>query len=213
MERLLRAAMAAPSAGNQQPWQFIVVRDRARLSRSPSRSPTRKMRPSAPVGRSWSAATPAEAKWAVLWVEDCAAATENLLIDAEVLGLGAVWLGVQPLPEREEGCAGCSASRRRRAVRHRPLRLAEERKAPTDRFDAPPRALRALVVAGGLVAARLRLHPPVAEWKFVSLARAGTLPLDPCCGGRRPPAWRRRDRPRPTGRLPQGMSRSEGVGA
>ena len=49
VEKLLRAAMAAPSAGNQQPWQFVVIRDRALLERIPQVHPYAKMLPEAPL--------------------------------------------------------------------------------------------------------------------------------------------------------------------
>ena len=58
------------------------------------------MLPSAPVAV-LVCGDPGEAKWAVLWAQDCSACVENMLIEAELLGLGAVWLGVHPLPERE----------------------------------------------------------------------------------------------------------------
>ena len=102
VERLLRAAMAAPSAGNQQPWGFVVVTDRATLSAIPSVHPYARMLPQAPLaivvcglggGR----------RWPQFWDQDCSAAVENILIEAVLLGLGAVWLGVHPLEERVQG--------------------------------------------------------------------------------------------------------------
>ena len=52
---------------------------------------------------SWSAPTPEGAKWHDYWVQDCSAATENILVEARALGLGTVWLGVHPLEERVAG--------------------------------------------------------------------------------------------------------------
>ena len=116
--------MAAPSAGNQQPWRFIVVRDRATLAQITEWHPYAKMLPSAPVAIIV-CGDPGDAKWAVLWTQDCAACTENLLIEAELLGLGAVWLGVHPLPEREAALRGLLGHPGGGgAVRHRPVRLA-----------------------------------------------------------------------------------------
>jgi nitroreductase len=100
VERLLRAAMAAPSAGNQQPWRFVVIRERAMLQAIADMHPYGKMLPGAPVAIVV-CGDPGDAKWAALWDQDCSACTENLLIEAELLGLGAVWLGIHPLPERE----------------------------------------------------------------------------------------------------------------
>ena len=66
VERLLRAGMAAPSAGNQQPWRFIVLRDRATLAQIAEWHPYAKMLPSAPVAVIV-CGDPGDAKWAVLW--------------------------------------------------------------------------------------------------------------------------------------------------
>jgi len=135
VERLLRAAMAAPSAGNQQPWRFIVVRDRATLAQITEWHPYAKMLPSAPVAIVV-CGEPGDAKWAALWTQDCAACTENLLIEAELLGLGAVWLGVHPLPERE------AALRELLGIPETvvpfaivPFGWPQERKEPSDRYD------------------------------------------------------------------------------
>jgi len=102
LERLLRAAMAAPSAGNQQPWQFVVVRDRETLDTIPTVHPYASMMPGAPLAIVVCGDTRLE-RWPQFWEQDCAAATQNILIEAETLGLGAVWLGVHPLGDRVEG--------------------------------------------------------------------------------------------------------------
>ncbi len=95
---LLEAAMAAPSASNRRPWEFIVVDDPDRLAQL-----RRGMvfgRFEAPLAIAVCAdmrrcyPPPAQG----FWVEDCSAATQNILLAATGLGLGAVWLGVHPLP-------------------------------------------------------------------------------------------------------------------
>jgi nitroreductase len=99
---LLRAAMAAPSAGDQRPWRFIVLRDRERLEAAAAAEPY--------------GAMIAHAQLAVVicadldlvehdgfWQQDCAAATQNLLLAAHALGLGAVWVGTYPREDRVEG--------------------------------------------------------------------------------------------------------------
>lgn len=100
LELLLRAGMAAPSAGNQQPWRFVVVRDAETRARLAEATPY-----GAPMGRAALGIvvlgdTTAE-KFPGNWPTDCAAATENLLLAAHAVGLGAVWLGVYPGDERE----------------------------------------------------------------------------------------------------------------
>ncbi len=98
---LLQAAMAAPSAGNRRPWHFIVVRDPETRRKIAESHPFAKMATEAPVvivpcgdpGLSF-ADRPA------FWVQDVSAATENLLLAATALGLGAVWCGVYPNEER-----------------------------------------------------------------------------------------------------------------
>lgn len=102
VQSLLRAAMAAPSAGNQQPWHFVVIRDRGALGAIPAVHPYAKMLPETPVAI-LVCGVPGAGKWPQFWEQDCAAATQNILIAAEQLGLGAVWLGVHPLEERVQG--------------------------------------------------------------------------------------------------------------
>lgn len=104
VDTLLRAAMAAPSAGNKQPWAFVVLTDTA-LTDSIARhiGPARPLR-GAPLAIVVCADTtrtfagPAHD----FWVQDASAATENMLLAAHVMGLGAVWLGVYPLKERTD---------------------------------------------------------------------------------------------------------------
>jgi nitroreductase len=135
VERLLHASMAAPSAGNQQPWQFVVIRDRATLSAITEVHPYSKMLPEAPVAVVV-CGDATGCKWPRMWEQDCAAATENLLIEAQRLGLGAVWLGVHPLEERVSGIRallGMPVSVVPFAVV--PLGHPAESKPPADRYD------------------------------------------------------------------------------
>lgn len=135
VERLLRAAMAAPSAGNQQPWQFVVLREREVMAAITGVHPYAKMLPQAPVAV-LVCGDPGSGKWPQYWEQDCAAATENLLIEAERLGLGAVWLGVHPLVERVGGIRailGIPESIVPFALV--PLGRPAERKPPADRYD------------------------------------------------------------------------------
>ena len=136
VQRLLEAAMAAPSAMNRRPWEFLVVTDPDRLQ---------KLRRWLPLGRY-------QAPVAILvcgnmhrmppgppqgfWVQDCSAAIQNILLAATGMGLGSVWVGIHPIQPLVWGV--------RRAMglpRHiKPLGLvwvghAAERKSPRSQFD------------------------------------------------------------------------------
>ncbi len=102
IKKLLDAAMSAPSAGNQQPWHFVVVTDRAVLDEIPKVHVHAQMVKGAPLAIAVCADTAAE-KHKGFWIQDCAAATQNILLAAHALGLGAVWLGVHPRDERVAG--------------------------------------------------------------------------------------------------------------
>jgi len=95
VRQILSAAMCAPSAGNAQPWHFVVIRDRALLDRIPEIHPHALMTRQASLGILVCCDLRLE-KYKGFWVQDCAAATENLLLAAHGVGLGAVWTGVYP---------------------------------------------------------------------------------------------------------------------
>lgn len=99
IELLLQAAMAAPSASDRKPWHFVVVQERSTLDRIAALHPYAEMCREAPLAIAVCAELEFDPRY---WVQDCSAATENLLLAATALGLGAVWLGVHPRPEREE---------------------------------------------------------------------------------------------------------------
>lgn len=92
IEKLLRAAMQAPSAANQQAWEFIVVENKDTLNKLSEMSPYSKMVSNSAV-TFVVAANKDNFKVATAWQQDLGAATENLLLEASYLGLGAVWLG------------------------------------------------------------------------------------------------------------------------
>jgi len=100
VEALLRAAMAAPSARNLRPCEYLVVEDRALLDRLAKVHPYGRMLAQASLAVVL-CADPERQPLEGYWLQDLSAATENLLLAAHALGLGAVWLGVQPRPERE----------------------------------------------------------------------------------------------------------------
>jgi len=97
IETMLEVAMAAPSASNRKPWHFIVVADRQILDNLARVHPYGKMLLEAPLSIAVCGDKTISSRY---WVQDCSAATENLLLEATALGLGAVWLGVHPREER-----------------------------------------------------------------------------------------------------------------
>ena len=99
---LLDAAMCAPSARNRQPWHFIVVADREVLNQIPNYHPYADMMKSASLAILVCGEVDSERYREYLPV-DCSAATENLLLAARAIGLGAVWLGVYPRSKRMDG--------------------------------------------------------------------------------------------------------------
>jgi len=99
VKELLAAAMQAPSAGNQQPWHFILVAARKQLNALADVLPYGKMLKAAPLAIVVCVDLELE-KYPGFWVQDCSAATQNLLLAAHARGLGAVWVGVYPVKER-----------------------------------------------------------------------------------------------------------------
>ena len=94
---MLEAAMAAPSASNSKPWHFLVVVDRNKLDELAQAHPYGKMLFAAPL---CIAVCGDPDRSDAYWVQDCSAATENLLLAATALDLGSVWLGIYPRESR-----------------------------------------------------------------------------------------------------------------
>ncbi len=101
IEKLLKAAVAAPSAGNEQPWHFIVIRDRDKLNHLAEVHPYAKMLRESPLAIAVCADLDKQ-RHEGFWVQDCAAATQNILLEAVSLELGAVWIGAYPNQKREK---------------------------------------------------------------------------------------------------------------
>ena len=95
---ILRAAMQAPSAGNQQPWEFYVVTDKAKLEELSQVSPYAGMTKDAPVAIV--AAYRKECRMPEYAQIDLSIAMENLWLETDAQGLGGVWLGIAPIEER-----------------------------------------------------------------------------------------------------------------
>ena len=99
---ILQAAMAAPSAVNKQPWDFIVVTDRKKLDALGDGLPYAKMLKNAPMaiivcGNLDKTLDGFEQDF---WIQDCANASQNILLSAHALGLGAVWTAAYPAEDR-----------------------------------------------------------------------------------------------------------------
>ena len=102
IEAMLRAGMAAPTAVNAQPWHFVVVSDKAKLSELAAANPRAGMLKSAPLAIvvCGDMTKAMEGKGRQFWIQDCSAATENILLAAHAQGLGAVWTALYPMEER-----------------------------------------------------------------------------------------------------------------
>lgn len=102
IEQILRAGMSAPTARNQQPWAFVVIDDKAVMTQLADSLPYAKMLASAPVAIvvCGDLSKALEGEGATYWIQDASAATENILLAAHGLGLGAVWTGAYPVMDR-----------------------------------------------------------------------------------------------------------------
>jgi len=102
VEKLLRAGMAAPSAVNKQPWHFVVVRNKATLETIAEITPNAGMAKDAPLAIVVCGDMSNEKEDMIreFWPQDASAATENILLVAHAMGLGAVWTGTYPDSKR-----------------------------------------------------------------------------------------------------------------
>lgn len=136
MLELLEAAMCAPSAGNEQPWQFVVIDQRRLLDEIPKFHPYAGMLAEAPVAILVCGDMEKDLHKGY-WVQDCSAAVENILIAVVEKGLGAVWVGVYPKEDRVlamRALLGIPESIVPFALI--PLGYPAEEKPPSGRFDA-----------------------------------------------------------------------------
>ena len=96
LEELLKAAMAAPSASNGQPWEFVVVTDPEKLEKLQSKLKYGKYNAPAAIAVLANLSIAKKESSFRFWVQDCSAATQNILLAATGLGLGSVWIGCYP---------------------------------------------------------------------------------------------------------------------
>jgi len=95
IEILLKSAMQAPSAGNQQPWEFLVITSKKTLFHLSKTHPYATPLENATLGIVM-LSNQKSLKYSEYWQQDLAAATQTLLLQAVELGLGAVWTGIAP---------------------------------------------------------------------------------------------------------------------
>lgn len=102
VEKMLKAAMAAPTAVNKQPWHFVVVDDKEMLGKLADEGGRGDMLRNAPLAIviCGDLSKALEGKAQEYWIQDVSAATENLLLAAHAMGLGAVWTGQWPMDNR-----------------------------------------------------------------------------------------------------------------
>ena len=135
IEQVLRAAMAAPSAGNQQPWEFYVVTDRTVLEALSKATPYSGCTKNAPMAI---VSAYREKIWAPEYAQiDMSIAMENLWLACGEQGLGGVWLGIAPIEDRMkavEEIVGIPKGQRAFAVF--PIGYPAETRQQQDRFEA-----------------------------------------------------------------------------
>ena len=135
IEKLLRAAMAAPSAMNQQPWEFYVVKDKEKIRELGDATPHSRCVSGAPLAIVVCQKTGPKPSPAFADV-DCAIATENMLLMATELGLGTVWIGTCPVESRVEKVGEIlSLPDGLKAFARIGVGYPAEEKGPVDRYD------------------------------------------------------------------------------
>ena len=100
IETMLRAGMAAPTAVNRQPWHFVAVTDKAKLAELAGRRGGMIKQAGVAIVVCGNMDKAMQGPGQAFWVQDCSAATENILLAANAIGLGAVWTGCYPMDDR-----------------------------------------------------------------------------------------------------------------
>jgi nitroreductase len=130
-ERLLRAAFSAPTANNARPWHFVVVRAAALRAELARQHDYTAMLAQAPLVIAVLGDPSSE--W---WIEDCSAATENILLEATELGLGSIWCGVRdPHGDEREYGAVLDVPREWRILSLVGIGHPDERKRPRVQYE------------------------------------------------------------------------------
>jgi nitroreductase len=135
IEDILKAAMAAPSAGNSQCWEFIIINNRIILDEIPKIHPHAQMILESPIAILVCADVSRE-KYPERWLLDCSAATQNILLAVHEKGLGAVWVGIHPDKERIKGITKLfNLPDNIKPFSLIPIGYPNETKPPSNRFD------------------------------------------------------------------------------
>ncbi len=98
LELLVSAATIAPTACNSRPWEFVIITDQEVLQKLQSKLLFARYNAPAAIAVCGNLKIANNSAAKQYWVQDCSAATQNILLTAVSLGLGAVWIGVYPLP-------------------------------------------------------------------------------------------------------------------
>ena len=102
IEELLHAAMSGPSACNRKPWEFYVITNEQKLEELKGASKFTKISAKLAIVVCGNLSRALPMQLADYWIQDCSAATENILLRVTDLGLGAVWCGIHPQKRAEE---------------------------------------------------------------------------------------------------------------
>ena len=107
IDMLLHAAMSGPSACNKKPWEFYVITNEQKLQELKSASMFTRMSAKLAIVVCGNLSRALPMQMADYWIQDCSAATENILLQATDLELGAVWCGIHPQKRAEEKVRKC----------------------------------------------------------------------------------------------------------
>ncbi len=102
IQELLHAAMSGPSACNMKPWEFYVVTNPEKVEELKKASKFTKISSKMAMVVCGNLKRSLPMQMASYWIQDCSAATENILLRVTDLGLGAVWCGIHPQKKAEE---------------------------------------------------------------------------------------------------------------
>lgn len=101
LKLVLEAAMFSPSAGDQEPWHFLVIQDPATLQAIAASHPFASFASQAPLAV-LVCADIRDLPYPAFWPMEAAAATQTLMLAAHAQGLGSIWIGIHPRPDRED---------------------------------------------------------------------------------------------------------------